>query len=99
MKIPTTPRKCGKSLYSVQHRGPQIILPDCSEDLSFAQFSVNKISRIRATFPAVSSQIVPPPHSVIPKFLAFKKVSTEDVHKIITASPTKSCSLEQGLLC
>ena len=90
-------KKMWKSLNSVLHRGPKTILPDCSEDLSlaekFSEFFVNKISRIWATFPAVSSQMVPPPHSVIPNFSAFENVSTEDVRKIITASPTQSCSL------
>ena len=90
-----------KNLNSVLQRSTQTILPHCSEDLSLAEFFlsflVNKISRIQGTPSAVSSPMVPLPHSAIPNFLAFENISTEDVRKMITASPTKSCSLDPWL--
>ena len=91
-------KKMWKSLNSVLHRGPRTVLPDRSCDLGlaekFSEFFVNKISKIRTAFPVASSPNVAPPHSSIPNFSSFGNVTEEEVQKIITASPTKSCSLD-----
>ena len=58
----------------------------------FASFFSNKISKIRDTF-STSGSFNDAPDLVPPAFNTFMPV-TEEVHKCISESPTKSCSLD-----
>ncbi len=91
-------KKMWKSLNSVLHRKPVSVLPDGASNQSladkFADFFVDKITRIRDAFPVSSAPNIPPPHQSVPKFCSFAPVSEDDVRKVIMSSPTKSCSLD-----
>ena len=59
----------------------------------FASFFSNKISKIRDTF-STSGSFNDAPDSVPPAFNTFMPVTEDEVHKCISESPTKSCSLD-----
>ena len=52
------PKKLWKTLNNILHRKPESVLPDCKTDKSlaerFSEFFVDKISKIRLTFPEIS---------------------------------------------
>ena len=80
------PKKLWQSLRKVLHRTSDTVLPAHSSDKSladmFASFFSNKISKIRDTFSTSGS------------FNDFMPVTDDEVHKCISESPTKSCSLD-----
>jgi hypothetical protein len=72
-------------------------LPDDSSDISlankFGDFFIDKITRIRACFND-KNVFHCPQHHIPVSFQKFKPVTETDVHKLVMASPTKSCSLD-----
>ena len=91
------PKKLWQSLRKVLHRTSETVLPAHSSDKSLADmiasFFSNKISKIRDTFPT-SGSFNDALDSVPPAFNAFMPVTEDEVHKCISESPTKSCSLD-----
>ena len=59
----------------------------------FVTFFSDKINKIRDSFTNTDSFTLPAP-SEVPKFDLFKSVSEDEVRKVITKSPTKSCLLD-----
>ena len=60
----------------------------------FAEFFISKISKIRQTFPSDSSKQDSPDKKPATNLNSFSQVSINDLKKIITSSPTKSCTLD-----
>ena len=89
------PKKLWQSLRKVLHHTSDTVLSAHSLDKSladmFACFLWNKISNIRDTFSTSSSFN---DDSVPPVFNTFMPVTEDEVHKCISESPTKSCSLD-----
>ena len=81
----------------VLHCTSETVLPAHSSDKSledmFASLFSNKISKIRDKFSTAGS-FNGAPDSVSPAFNAFMPVIEDEVHKCISESPTKSCSLD-----
>ena len=59
----------------------------------FVDFVVNKISKIEDGFSGTCEYVIPP-KSTPPPFREFKKISEEDICKLIIDTPTKLCSLD-----
>ena len=97
--------QCGSDSKSVQkvvdellYRGPEVTLPisNCDGDLTthFSTFFRDKTEKICANMPHIEEEIQienPPATSTLS---SFKCVSTEEVKRIITSGPSKSCSLD-----
>ena len=82
------PQKLWRVLGNVLHRLPAKILPSIKPpqllDDRFVEFFIEKIEKIRSTF-----SDSPPP-----MFSTFSTVTEDQVTKVITNSPSKSCSLD-----
>ena len=91
------PKKLWQSLRKALHRPSDTVLPAHSSDKSiadmFASFFSIKIRKIRDTF-STSGSFNDAPDSVPPAFNTFMPVTEDEVHKCISESPTKSCSLD-----
>ena len=92
-----TLRNCGKFYAQYHYSLPDKVLPShaCHIGLAnrFVTFFSDKISKIRESFTNTDSFTLPTP-SDIPKFALFKYLSEDEVRKVITKSPTKSCLLD-----
>ena len=92
------PQKLWCILGDVLHRLPAKILPSIKPPQlladRFVEFFTEKIEKIRSTFSAAvfSQHIIP--DSPSPMFSTFCTVTEDQVTKIITSSPSKSCSLD-----
>ena len=90
-------KKLWQVLQSVLHSVPDKVLPSHASHIGlanrFATFFSDKISKIRDSFTNTDSFTLPAP-SDVPKFDLFKSVSEDEVRKVITKSPTKSCLLD-----
>ena len=90
-------KKLWQVLRSVFHSVPDKVLPSHTSHIGlanrFATFFSDKISKIRDSFTNTDSFTLPAP-SDVPKFDLFKSVSEDEVQKVITKSPTKSCMLD-----
>ena len=90
-------KKLWQILHSVLHSVPDKVLPSHAShiglDNRFVTFFSDKISKIRDSFTNTDSFTLPAP-SDVPKFALFKSVSEDEVRKVITKSPTKSCLLD-----
>ena len=94
MKMVTTLKNCGKfcvlpytvSLTRFFH---QIV----HKNNQFAAFFTNKIAKIRESFSSSSSSSLPSPVNP-PGLVKFDVASPDDIAKVITNSPTKSCLLD-----
>ena len=82
---------------SVLHSVPDKVLSSHASHIGlanrFVTFFSDKISKIRDSFTNTDSFTLPAP-SDVPKFDLFKSVSEDEVRKVITKSPTKSCLLD-----
>ena len=87
-----------KCLNLILHRKSGSTLPDSSSNQNladkFAEYFIDKISRISSAFPDFSPSPIERPNVIAPDFSTFATVSEGDVRKIIMHSPTKSCSLD-----
>ena len=92
------PQKLWRVLGDVLHRLPAKILPSINplQLLAdrFVEFFTEKIEKIRSTFSASVNLQHITPDSPPPMFPSFSTVTEEEVTKIITSSPSKSCSLD-----
>ena len=90
-------KKLWQVLRSVLHSVPDKVLPSHASHIGlanrFATFFSDKISKIRDSFTSTDSFTLPAP-SDVPKYDLFKSVSEDEVWKVITKSPTKSCMLD-----
>ena len=89
-------KKLWHVLRSVLHSVSDKVLPSHASHTglaSFVTFFSDKISKIRDSFTNTDSFTLPAP-SDVPKFDLFKPVSEDEVRKVITKSPTKSCLLD-----
>ena len=87
-------KKLWQVLRSVLHSVPEKVLPShIGLANSFVTFFSDKISKIRDSFSNTDSFTLPAP-SDVPKFDLFKSVSEDEVQKVTTKSPTKSCLLD-----
>ena len=92
------PQKLWRVLGDVLHRLPAKILPaikppQLSAD-SFVEFFTEKIEKIRSTFSASANLQHITPDSPPPMFSTFSTVTEDQVTKVSTSSPSKSCSLD-----
>ena len=91
------PKKLWQALQHVLNKGRKMILPPHQSDKSlvnqFASFFTQKIKRIRDTFLASTTTVVPPT-DLPPNLSHFCEVSENDVLKIIKNSPNKSYLLD-----
>ena len=90
-------KKLWHVLRSVLHSVPDKVLPSHATHIGlanrFVTFFSDKISKIRDSFTNTDSFTLPAP-SDVPKFDLLKSVSEDEVWKVITKSPTKSCLLD-----
>ena len=90
-------KKLWQILRSVLHSVPEKVLPSHASQIClanrFVTFFSDKIRKIRDSFTNTDSFTLPAP-SDVPKFDLFKAVSEDEVRKVITKSPTKSCLLD-----
>ena len=90
-------KKLWQVLRSVLHSVPDKVLPSHASHIGlancFVTFFSDKISKIRDSFTNTDSFTLPAP-SDVPKFDLYKSVSEDEVRKVITKSPTKSCLLD-----
>ena len=90
-------KKLWQILRSVLHSVPEKVLPSHASQICLANRFVtsfsDKIRKIRDSFTITDSFTLPAP-SDVPKFDLFKAVSEDEVWKVITKSPTKSCLLD-----
>ena len=92
------PQKLWCVLGDVLHRLPAKILssinpPQLLAD-RFLEFFTEKIEKMRSTFSASVNLQHITPDSPPPMFPSFSTVTEEEITKIITSSPSKSCSLD-----
>ena len=85
-------------LHKVLHRPHGTTSPTCKSSKSFADhfatFFLNKIMKIRESFSSSEScNMVHPPFDP-PKLTVFTQVTQDEIGKIISKSPTKSCLLD-----
>ena len=89
-------KKLWEVLRLVLHSVPDNVLPSHASHIGlanrFVTFFSDKISKIRDSFTNTDSFTLPA--SDVPKFDLFKSVSEDEVRKVITKSPTKSCLLD-----
>ena len=92
------PQKLWRVLGDVLHRLPAKILPSINPPQvladRFVEFFTEKIEKICSTFSASVNLQHITPDSPPPMFPSFSTVTEEEVTKIITGSPSKSCSLD-----
>ena len=92
------PQKLWCVLGDVLHRLPAKILPSIKPPQlladRFVEFFTEKIEKIRSTFSASVNLQHITPDSPPPMFSTFSTVTEDQVTKIITNSPSKSCSLD-----
>ena len=91
-------KKLWRELHKVLHRSHSTTLPTCESSKSladrFATFFSNKIMKIRESFSSSEScDMVHPPFDP-PKLTVFTQVTQDEIGKIISKSPTKSCLLD-----
>ena len=91
-------KKLWRELHKVLHRSQGTTLPTCESSKSladrFATFFTNKIMKIRESFSSSEScNVVHPPFDP-PKLTVFTQVTQDEIGKIISKSPTKSCLLD-----
>jgi hypothetical protein len=93
------PRKLWNSINQILHRNETSPLPDCS-DLTilankFGSFFKSKIEKIREKFNSNGFTDEHPKPSNPPQILqSFRKVTEEEVRKLISSSPNKQCDLD-----
>ena len=90
--------KLWRELHKVLHRSHGTTLPTCESSKSlanrFATFFSNKIMKICESFSSSEScNTVHPPFDP-PKLTVFTQVTKDEIGKIISKSPTKSCLLD-----
>ena len=92
------PQKLWRVLGDVLHRLPAKILPSIKPPQlladGFVEFFTEKIEKIRSTFSASADLQDITPDSPPPMFSTFSTVTEDQVTKVITNSPSKSCSLD-----
>ncbi len=92
------PKKLWKTLNTILHRKHESVLPEHSSAKSladrFADFFIEKISKIQATFSSNETFQVNPSKAPVSFLDGFSVVSEDEVRKVINSSPTKSCSLD-----
>ena len=94
----TDQRSMWKAFNQILHRRPLRSLPEClsASKLAsmFGSFFIDKVSAIRASFPGdqCSEDIPDRPDMAI--LTDFSPASEEEIRKLITASPNKSCELD-----
>ena len=92
-------KKLWRELHKVLHRSHSTTLPTCSGLIvsladRFATFFSNKIMKIRETFSSSEScNMVYPPFDP-PKLTDFTQVTQDEIRKIISKSPPRSCLLD-----
>ena len=89
------PRNCGR-FYALLHSVPEKVLPSHVSQVLPTVLSIfisDKISKIRDSISNTDSFTLPAPPN-IPKFDLFKSVYEDEIGKVITKSPTKSCPLD-----
>ena len=91
-------KKLRRELHKVLHRSHSTTLPTCKSSKSladrFATFFSNKIVKIHESFSSSEScNMVHPPFDP-PKLTVFTQVTQDEIGKIISKSPTKSCLLD-----
>ena len=90
-------KKRWQNLHSVLHSVLKKVLPSHASHIGlancFVTFFSDKISKIRDSFTNTDFFTLPALLDV-PKFDLFKSVSEDEVRKVITKSPTKSCLLD-----
>ena len=90
-------KKLWRELHKVLHRSHSTTLPTCESSKSladrFATFISNKIMKIHESFSSSEScdMVHPPFHP--PKLTVLTQVTQDEIGKIISKSPTKSCLL------
>ena len=94
----TNPQKLWRVLGDVLHRLPAKILPSIKPPQlladRFVEFFTEKIEKIRSTFSASANLQHITPDSPPPMFSTFSTVTEDQVTKVITNYPSKSCSLD-----
>ena len=93
------PKKLWNSINRILHRSETSPLPDCSDksDLAntFGTFFKDKITKIRAAFNLDDGNgEQSPPLKTPPQLSSFTPVTQEEVRKLISSSPNKSCDLD-----
>ena len=91
-------KKLWRELHKVLHRSHSTTLPTCESSKSlpdrFVTFFSNEIIQICESFSSSEScDMVHPPFDP-PKLTVFTQVTQDDIGKIISKSPTKSCLLD-----
>lgn len=90
-------KKLWKELNNILHRKSEKVLPESTDDLSlanrFSSFFTDKIKQIHNGFNSQSA------HSLLPdtppaNLEQFSPVTETHVHKVLLASPSKSCTLD-----
>ena len=93
------PRKLWSSINKILHRKKSTQLPDHDQlstlTNSFSSFFVDKIAKIRLCFPPMNAHTLLKTTTCCNSTLhSFKTVTEEEVHKLISNSPNKSCDLD-----
>ncbi len=92
------PRKLWNSINRILHRNEASPLPDCSDkaDLanSFGTYFKDKITKIRTAFSLDDPTAQSKPDYTPPPLTAFTPATEEEVRKLISSSPNKSCDLD-----
>ena len=91
------PKALWNSIKKVLHRSPKIVLPDHTTINSlintFGRYFTDKIAKLRSGL--LSTDVDPPvSRSYKNKFVSFRTMSEEEVLKISTSTPNKSCDLD-----
>ena len=96
--IHNNPQKLWRVLGNVLHRLSAKILPSIKPPQlladRFVEFFSEKIEKIRSTFSAFANLQHITPDTPLPMFSTFSTVTEDQVTKIITNFPSKSCSLD-----
>ncbi len=93
------PRKLWNSINQVLHRSQASPLPDCSDKSNlankFGTYFLDKISDIRTILNSkICSACQILPDKKPPDFISFTPVTEQDVKKLISSAPNKSCDLD-----
>ena len=90
-------KKLWKELNGILHRKSETVLPEAKDDKSlanrFGSFFTNKIKQIHTCFNSQSVHHLSPDVSPA-DFTSFNPVTEGQLHKVLLASPTKSCILD-----
>ena len=91
-------KKLWRELHKVLHRSHGTTLPTCESSKSladrFATSFSNKIMKMHESFSSSESCNTVHPPSDPPKLTVFTQVTQDEIQKIISKSPTKSCLLD-----